>query len=252
MALGDSRTNNNGNNNKNYDNTYYSNLKIRNYNNHLALKIEYRSGLMKISIQKEADQYKFEELISVNLTAKKAMILVHEMDQMEQCEEEGKAFGVMVGLANTQTAIAFQNVNGVKHLRIAKIDSNDGSVKDQKAFEFQNNSDTGMHWTNFDTMKYSQDIVNDVDYVMLKTAIADFARAQSGATAYGHLYLNRYSENVLTTKVNAIMDKLGIERRSNNNNYSSVGGDFFENTTSEHKSYSQINSMLGDLEADDE
>lgn len=250
MALGDSRNSSNGN--KTFDPTFYSNLKIRNYNNHLSIKIEYNKGLMKISIQKETEeQFKFEELISANLTAKKAMILVHEMDQMEQSEEDGKAYGVMVGLAETQTAIAFQIVNGVKHLRIAKIDTSNGSVKDQKAFEFQNNSDTGMHWTNFDTMKYNQDIVNDVDYVMLKTAIADFARAQSGASAYGHLYMNRYSENVLTTKVNAIMDKLGIERRSNNNNYSNVSGDIF-NATSEHKSYSQINSMLSDLEGSDE
>ena len=212
---------------------------------------------MKVAISKENENHTYDDLITASLTPKKAIILLYEMDQMElaaEADSTTRAFGVTLGLGDVQTAIAFQVVNGTKHLRIAKVNS-DGSIADQKAYEFQNGTDSGLQWSDFDRMSYTKDVVDNVDYTMLKNAIADFARNMSGAAAYGQNYMNRYDNNILTSKMNAIMDKLGIERRSGNSNYATGGGFFSNNNgsgnsgnnaTSEHQSYSDISSMLGD------
>ena len=244
MALGD-------NEQKNFEPTYYSNLGPRNYDNHTAIGISFSTGLMKIAIQKENEQHKYDTMIEASLPPKKATILLHEMNAMEESGgDDSRACGVVVGLSSVQTAIAFQIVNGVKHLRIAKVNQ-DGSIKEQKAYEFANGVDSGLQWSDFDSMKYSKDIIDDIDYVMLKAAIEEFARGQSGAYAYGAFYMNRYSEKSLSTRVNAIMDKLGIERQSGNSNFQRGGGFFSEGSNnsaarSEHKSYSDISSMLDD------
>ena len=246
MALGD--------NQKRSEPTYYSNLRPRNYDSHLAIGISYSSGLMKIAIQKENDQHRYDDLIVASLPPKKATILLHEMMQMEAAGgSDTRAYGVTLGLSSVQTAIAFQIVNGNKHLRIAKVNS-DGSIQDQKAYEFQSGVDSGLQWSDFDTMKFTKDVVDDVDYTMLKAAIEEFARGQSGAFAYGGIYMNRYMDSSLNSRVNAVMDKLGIERQANNSNYNRSGGGFFDqngssnNATSEHRSYSDISSMLDDDE----
>ena len=255
MALGDTRNNSSNNNNQKYETSYYSGLRIRNYDNHTAIGIVFSAGLMNIAIQKENAEHKYEDAIKASLTPKKAIILLHQMDQLEQCKEEtSDAYGVTLGLGDVQTALAFQIVNGNKHLRIAKVNS-DGSIKDQKAFEFTGGTDSGLKWSDFDRMSFSKDVVDDVDYQMLKTAIADFARSSSGALGYGQLYLNRYSESSLNNKVLAIMSKLGIETGSRNNSNYGSGNGFFSNNnsgndsysaTSEHKTYTQISSMLGE------
>ena len=251
--LGDA---NNNQQQKKYETQYYSNLRIRNYEAHIAIGIVFSAGLMKISIQKENDQHRFEDMISASLPPKKAMLLLHEMDIMDsQDKPDSKAYGVTLGLSDVQTAIAFQVVNGNKHLRIAKVNS-DGSIQDQRSFEFVSGTDSGMQWTDFDNMKCTKDVVDGVDYKMLKTSIEDFARGQSGAFAYGGLYMDRYQQSSLSTKINAIMDKLGIERQQNNSNFQRSGNGFFNNNStsggsSEHKSYSQISSMLdGDDDED--
>lgn len=249
MALGDFGTNNNENGKKNFEPTYYSGLKIRNYDSKLAVGVSFNNGLMNIAIQKENDNHRYDDLIKASIPPKKALILLHEMDLMESAEDNvSRSYGITLGLSEVQTAIAFQIVNGVKYLRIAKVNS-DGSIKDQKAYEFANGTDSGLQWSDFDRMTFTKDVVDGIDYQMLKNAIADFARGSSGAFGYGQLYMNRYENNVLTSKINSIMDKLGIERRSNNNNYS--GGGFFNNNdsysgTSDHKSFTQVSSMLGE------
>lgn len=254
MGLGDSRygSSNNSNNNSNngkFEPSYYSGLKIRNYENKNAIGIVFTSGLMNISIQKEDEStHKYEDVIKASLTAKKALILLHEMDLMEADEAEvTKAYGVTLGLGDVQTAFAFQRANGIKYMRIAKVNS-DGSIKDQKSFEFANGVDNGVQWSDFDRMSFGKDTIDDLDYIMLKNTIADFSRNLSGAAGYGQIYLNRYDQSAMTNKINAIMDKLGIERRSNNSNYGNGNNGFFSNSNanSEHKSMSQISSMLDD------
>ncbi len=255
MGLGDSRygssnnSSNNSNNNGRYDPSYYSGLKIKNYDSKTAIGIVFTSGLMNISIQKEDEStHKYEDIIKASLTGKKALILLHEMDLMEADEAEvTKAYGVTLGLGDVQTAFAFQKVNGTKYMRIAKVNS-DGSIKDQKSFEFANGVDSGVQWSDFDRMSFGKDVVDDIDYIMLKNTIEDFSRNLSGAAGYGQIYLNRYDQSSMTNKVNAIMDKLGIERRSNNSNYGSGNNGFFNNANSEHKSMSQYSSMLDDAE----
>lgn len=250
----------NNQNQKKYETQYYSNLRIRNYEAKTAIGISFSAGLMKIAIQKENEQHRYDDLIVASLPPKKATILLHEMNLMEESSQaDSKAYGVTLGLSEVQTAIAFQIVNDTKYLRIAKVNS-DGSIQDQRSFEFTNGTDAGLQWSDFDTMVYKKDIVDNVDYTMLKTAIEEFARGQSGAYAYGGLYMDRYQQSSLGNRINAIMDKLGIERQQNNSNFQRSNNGFFSNNngsdttssgSSEHKSFSQISSMLdGDDDED--
>ena len=251
--LGDTQNSNN-NQNKSTSAQYYSNLRIRNYESKTGIGIVFSGGLMNISIQKENEQHKYEDIIKASLPPKKAMILLREMDAMEKAKQsDSKTYGVTLGLSDVQTAIAFQIVNGKKYLRIAKVNP-DGSIADQKSFEFADGVDVGLQWSDFDSMKFTKDTVDGIDYEMLKTAIEEFARGQSGAYAYGGLYLDRYQQASLGNKINSIMDKLGIERMSNNSNYQRSNNGYFTASggnvgSSEHKSFSQISSML---DGDDE
>jgi hypothetical protein len=72
--------------------------------------------------------------------------------------------------------------------------------------------------------------------------------------------MDRYQQSSLGNRINAIMDKLGIERQQNNSNFQRSNNGFFSNNngsdttssgSSEHKSFSQISSMLdGDDDED--
>jgi type IV secretory pathway TraG/TraD family ATPase VirD4 len=88
---------------------------------------------------------------------------------------------------------------------------------------------------------------------MFKNALIDFARNISGAAGYGTLYLNRYQDSSMSTKISAICGKLGINTNTNTNRSYNSGGGFFTNNdnsgnnpTSQHRSYDEIASMIDD------
>ena len=239
--------NNDNNSNRNNSNiiTYYSGLRIRNYNDSTAINISYSSGLMKISIGKQGNDNKYEDELSASITPKKAAILVDQLSHFEAGEEG--VFGIVLGLGEVQTAVGFQKIDDNKYLRIAKVDKN-GTITDQRTFTFPAGSDPSYRWSDFDNMKFTRSYNDDIDYMMLKNAIIDFARNMSGAAAYGGLYMNRYQEGANNNKIAAICGKLGISTGNNNRNYSNNG--YFSNnnsnTTSQHRSYDEISSMIDD------
>jgi hypothetical protein len=202
---------------------------------------------MKLSISK-LENNKYQDEISASITPKKAAILVDIMPRVEAGEEG--VFGTTVGMSEVQTAVGFQNINDVIYFRIAKVDKS-GRITDQRTFTFPSGSDASLRWSDFEGMKFTKDYNDMIDYNMFKEALADFARGISGAYGYGTIYMNRYHDSSITTKVNSIMDKLGIPVGNkttggyfNNNGNSNAG-------SSQHRSYEDISAMISD-EDDDE
>lgn len=243
MALGSDRSAmNNGSRKSDYN--YYSGLKIRNYNDHTGITISFSGGLMKIGIAKEGDNHRYEDELAASLTPKKVAILLDQMAKVEAGEKG--AFGTVVGMSEIQTAIALQDVNDGRHLRIAKV-AQDGKIQDQRTFTFPKESDAGMKWSDFDGMKYTKEFNDNIDYQLFKNALEDFVRGISGAYAYGGLYMNRYNEFSTSNKLNAALEKLGVQ--VNTGGYRATNNGFFSgnnNAGSAHKTYTDIESMISD------
>lgn len=256
MALND-----NNNSNKIYDPTYYAKTYATNYDTNKTINVTFSGGLMKVAIaNKLPNTAKTEDIISASLTGLKARLLVEAMDQMEKEIEagtaEGKSYGVSVGMGDVVKVIAFENHDDVKHLVIAKVDAA-GNVSDKTVFEF-GKSNYFMSWDNFDTMKYNRNYDINIDYDMIKNALTDFSRNICGAAAYGGLYMSRFENHKDRTKIDTIMDKLGITVRHSqqpyrsennffNNNNNSISNSYGNggNKNSEHKTLEDIDAMFG-------
>jgi hypothetical protein len=249
----------NNNNAKIFEPSYYAKTYFNNYETNMSINITYSSGLMKLSIgNRSSENGRSEEIINASLTGLKAQLLVNAMDQMEKDiidgTAEGKSYGTSVGMGDVVKAVAFTVENGEKKFIIAKV-SKDGHVSEKTTYTFAKDSNYFMDWTDFDAMKFSKHFDNDIEITLLKNALADFSRGLSGAAAYGGLYLNRYEQGRDRNKISSIMDKLGISVRQGGQSYNRSNSNYFSNTegnrSSEHKSFADIDSMLGS-EDDDE
>ena len=77
MAIGDN--NNSGNNNKPYENTYYSRIRFKNGDR--QVNINFHSGLMQLEVGSisQTDGFKFNSEGSVYLSANKAQLLSNQI-----------------------------------------------------------------------------------------------------------------------------------------------------------------------------
>lgn len=249
----------NDNNNKGvYDPNYYSKTYLTNYNTNMSINVTFGSGLMKVSINKRSNDGKTEEIISAALTGLKAQLLVNAMNQMEADIEaasaEGRSYGTSVGMGDIVKAVAFTVEDGQKKFVIAKVDK-EGTISEKTVFEFSIDTNYFMSWDDFDRMKFAKKYDNDLEYTLFKNMLIDFSRNVSGAAGYGTLYLNRYENNRNWTRMNQIMDKLGINVARGGQSYQRSGNNFFNNDgnnrSSEHKSLSDIADLLGGSEDDE-
>lgn len=241
---------NNGNSRNANNTSYYSGLRITNYNEGNAITMGFSNGLMKIAISRPDENNRYQEEIAAFLTAKKAAIFVDQLSKLEAGEEG--VFGTVLGMSEVQTAIGMVVKDDIKYLRIAKVDKN-GIIQEQRTFAFSKNTDPGYRWSDFDNMKYTKTYNDEIDYTMFKNTLIDFSRNMSGAAGYGTLYLNRYQDNSMSARIAAICGKLGVNTGNGGNSNRSYGGGYFSgndsnrgNATSQHRSYDEISSMIDD------
>lgn len=270
MALQNQRTNGV----RRFDSTYYSRTSIGNYNENMKVNITYSTGMIKLTIatangENENGLKNWEDQISVSITGTKANLLLNALAEYEQAIADGtitmnQSWGIVTGLSDVQTIIMFHlnKVSSTKAFSICSINK-DGTVLKKFTYNFPDDQDFYIYWSNFDTMKNDKKFDPDLQYKIIKDAISEFARTSNGAAGYTALDIARYDINYMKNTINAVAESMGIQTRTGGNNFNrNTGGGFFSNVsngggnnnqqrgTSQHKSLDEIQSEY--IDDDDE
>lgn len=256
MAVGDYGNNNgansNGNNNKMYENTYYSRLKIKNSEENLCLNISFRSGLLILEItelQKD-NGFKYETLETIYLSPTKAKLLAAELVKLKVYMinaneiQAGKAFGVNAGMGEKVSYIGFHLTNDKTILvTIGKIDGG-GNIIEQATMNLNYNYHFALEWEDINNMDLKKVYDNNLEIDQIYELLMDFSRSMNGAAGYSAIDLGRYDLGRVLKKMDPIYDKLGIERRnSGSNNYGNRTNNFLENSGSTNSNSTTIEDI---------
>lgn len=258
MGLQNQRTNGTGV--KRYDSTFYSRTYVSNYKTNMRVNITYSSGMIKLTIAtsqpaENGNMRTWEDQISVSITGTKANLLLNALNDFEKAIKDEtismtNAWGIATGMGEIQTILMFHlnKLNTGKSLSICSIDAS-GSILKKFTFDFPDDQDFYIEWSNFDTMNNDKKFDSELQYKLIKGAIEEFARTCNGAAGYNTWDVGRYEVNSIKNTVNAMAENMGIQTRQQNNNYNrNSGGGYFNNNggnarpqgTSQHKSLDQI------------
>jgi hypothetical protein len=253
MAIGGTyNANNNGNENnkKSVDNTYFSRIKIKNDEVKLSLSYKYNLGNLIVTASEIKDGFHYEELEAVWISPTKALLFSKEIDKFKEYLvgskiEEKRAFGITTGMGEKVSYIGF-SADKEKHiyLTLGKIDGS-GNITNSVTVPFNYNYHYAIEWNNIDAMDLEKVQYEDVELTQFQNMVKDFARAMSGAYAYSVLDLGRYDIAGIKGKMDPIYEKLGIEKRSFNNNRNYGENNFLSNA----KSTSSTSTTFDDIEA---
>lgn len=239
MAIGDFGNNNSGNsnNNKLFENTYYSRLRMRSSETKLALTPTFNSGLLKLEISEIKEGFKYEKVISISLSPTKARLLAAEIEKFKAYYIEGniipgKAYGVNAGMNDKVTYIGF-HATTERHIlvTIGKFDGN-GNIVEATTIPLNVDYHFALEWSDINNMDINKVYNDTLELDQLHDLLEDFGRHMNGAIAYSVADLTRYDNARILGKMDPIYDKLGIERKSSNGNgnYESRSNSFLENS----------------------
>ena len=254
MALGDK----NGGSSKLYENTYYSRIRFKDYENKLVLGFSFNKGMIIADISREKDGFQYESVAQIYITATKAKILLSQIAKFKEdlangLKDANIGYGINAGLGEIVSILAVHvTAAGNKAVTIGKVDG-DGNYKEKVTFTFSKQNIYGLKWSDVESMKVGKEFEDEIEFEQFIEVIAQFATASTGAIGYSTIDIARYDYKALMNKMHPIDDKLGIER----NNYNGRGGsgnNFFnnngskeeENKSSQHKSVDDLYSSLED------
>lgn len=251
MALGDGGSNNFSSNNKNnggdgnYDPTVYSPIKFKNpaaSTDPSELSFAFWKNMLKIQISPKVesktgdyDTYDHTNNTQLMLTPVKAKIFHDEIKLMLE-DDSINSVGQNSGPAGL---ITFSNgkefgVDGYM-LVIRKLDEG-GAVMSSYSYQFNN---TGFHKSirDFDetSLKFKTVPYLMVEVEMFLTILEQYYLSQSYAFAYSVVNSVKYAEARTTTKIELVMDKLGIPKQTSGNNARTQSSSFFNNAAKEGK-----------------
>lgn len=237
------QNNKSGNNSqKQNEKNYFSRENFKNRNTKRVLGFEYWKGMLKVSIseeipaQSQGSYPKYNELIYLHLSPLKARILLHEIKhgllQDTTCNTN-LAWGVDTGLDGKKSIIAFSHASGstisspIYQCTIGKPDSN-FNLTSKDAYIFNSNYHFGIEWTNFSKMEFDNKFYDALEIESFCGVLEEYIKASTGAIAYSILDMGRFDYSRINTKLDVIMDKLGIPKyNSNEANYTSGGSTQF-------------------------
>lgn len=262
MAMNDSAGGNTQNNNRAFENTYYSRQKVNNTEDKVSLSFSFNRGLLIPAISTRPTNYgdKPEELASVNLSQTKAGILAEKANEfLTYPKSDTNIYGIDTGIGETRGFIGFQNNpdgSGRRSLLIGKIDGNGSYTGVTMNFH-----DDAYYYTlkihDMESMNFTKENVKeDFELHQFITLLEDFSRAENGAIAYSVADLTRYDHNRTNNTLNLIAEAMNINTKSNNTqNTTRAGSSYFdkkgaassENSNrgrSEHMSADDVDNML--------
>lgn len=262
MAMNDPAGGSTQNNNKVYDNTYYSRQKVNNLEDKLSLSFSFNRGLLIPAISTRPPYgEKIEELASVNLSQTKAGILAAKIKEfMEQPKSDITIYGVDTGISETRGFIGVQNNpdgSGKRSLLIGKIDGN-GSYNGVTMNFHDDEYYYSLAIKDMESMNFSKEKVED-DYELKQFMhlLEDFSRSSNGAIAYSVADLTRYDHNRVNNTLNLIAEAMNISTKMGNTTQNTTrGSSYFDKQQgagpnansnrgrSEHMSADDVDNML--------
>lgn len=247
--------NNNVNNNRPYENTYYSRVRFKNAER--QVNINFHSGLMQLEIGyiSQTDGFKFNSEGTVYLSANKAMLLANQITEFMKYRasgkiDTGKAFGVNTGMGEKVSFIGFhtdedQNI----YMTIGKFDGN-GIITEKTSFQFAHDYHYALEWKNIEANDLVKVYDNNIEILSLQQGLVDFAKGMFGAAPYGVVDMARWDVHRMNRRVDQIFDKLGIERQTYGSNRNYGGNNNFlsgASSSSKSKTYDELaEDLLGD------
>lgn len=255
MALGDAKGKSSGNGNKLFENTYYSRVGFKDYENKLRLGFNFKSGMLVVDLSKEKEGFAYDTLLGVFVTPTKSKILLAEIAAFEKYLEEGgcdpeRGFGINSGMGEIVSVLILHvNEDGKKTITLGKVDGN-GKYTEKYDYVFATDFHYGLNWNNINNMDCEKVFNNDVEFEMFVETIKQFSISSNGAMAYSVADLTRYDTRAILNKMNPIFDKLGIDRSRGGNGNSGSSNNFFNRNesrnggSSQHKSYDELEDGL--------
>ena len=241
MALGDASNFNNGNNNKKYEDSYYSRLVISNPNGKF-LKFRFWAGKLAMSIAEvDSSQQKFayKETATAFFNPMKAKILAEELKKFI-VDPAHKPVGVVIGAGDPNTCVTFIHDGDNTSVDICKVDAQ-GNRSGEDVFVFQKDYHYSVEYKDFKKLDFSKNYFNTLEIEAVIELLESFFKASNGAYSYAVMDMSRFNFSRLKSNTEAIMDKLGIQRAS------SKGPGFFSGNNGGSEATSNTVEDIDDL-----
>lgn len=220
-------------------------------------------GLLKLEIlpkiqnsDKPYPTYDNKAGVAIYLSHTKARILLKEMEAMEADPSMANSVAVDSGTrADNQGIIQISNgaefgtTNRCIVIRKLAMDDN-GKIYVAASFVNElHENDFNYSIRNFnadDPTQFDKVYHNEIEWDELKDLLDSFVKAQTGAIAYSVMEQMKYTTSPLNTKLDLVMEKLGIEKPSYNRNQggntSFFGGNSGNNNS--QKTIDDINDFM--------
>lgn len=253
MSLGSGNSYGN-NNNQRQESSFYSRLRFADRDSGKSVRIKYWKGMMVISISKGGESengYKIDDIASVYLSPLKAKMLADALEELI-ADPKHIPVGVNVGITETQTCVTFWNEeNGGVTMAIAKIDGS-GKKESEELFTFAAEYDYYLEFKDYAKMKFDKHNVPNIQITSLIVALREYFDGICGGIAYSVMDYARFDISRTTTRLNAIMDKLGIQRQSSYNSGGSGENSYFNrqgaapqgSTYSNHREAEDLDDLI--------
>lgn len=252
MSLGNSNENNKK---KNYSPTVYSQYRMSNPESTVdptSLGFSYWNNFLVISISPKKEnsnadypEWDNDNAVKIFLNHTKARILLQEINAFIN-GVENKNFGVDSG--SGLISICHGSEFGVDNpcLCIRRINPNSGNVESSAVYEFKDTfysiRDYNERNNNFTKINYD----TSLEISELKTVLEQYYLNVTGSIAYNVVDNLKYDNSRTQTKLELIMDKLGIETLKGS--YGKSSASIFANSNgNNNNSYS--NSSVNDIES---
>lgn len=247
-------------NKKGYSVNVYSDYSFANPNSKVdqtRLSSTFCLGLLKLEIapkEQNSDKpyptYDSKAGVAVYLSHTKALILLEEMEAMEADPSIATSVGVDSGSGEKQGIIQISNgaefgtTNRCVIIRKIGIDSNGGGYVSASFATELKEDDYHYSIRNFNAdnpTEFDKIFHNDIEWTQLKTLLRQFVIAQTNAVAYSVMEQMKYNNSRVNTKLDLIMEKNGIEKKSYGGNYNNSS--IFQNGGSNNSKQSSIDDI---------
>lgn len=222
MSLGSTYNNNQNNDRETNKVSVYSNYSFANPDSTVdASRLGFRfwSGMLCITIAPKKNtgndkvEYDRDNGITIYLPYRTADILKRELQNFLKDPVKYNCCGVPSGQAVITISNGIEYGKNSPVLTIRKV-SESGEVVSAFAYEFKtdiNYSIRNYDGRNFDTV---HDDYRNLEIEHMIILLDEFVKAMTNAIAYSVVDRTQFTDNKIENKLNAIMDKLGIEQSS--------------------------------------